>query len=1113
MPSAGELKTKISLDSAQFKQSMAGVNRQLKGLKNEQKAVTSSGTGFARGLTELRGKSDVLRRTLSLQKTQVAELRRRYEESRSATGDNTKATQNANAAYQKARAEMNRTESQLNNITEEINRQANPWQNLSRNLNETGERFQTMGRSMTTFGSSMTRKVTLPIMGLGAGALKVGLDFEEGMSQVQAVSGATGDELEQLEGQARKMGSETRFSATEAADGMSYLAMAGFDVNEIMDTMPGLLDLAAASGMDLGRAADIASNILSGFGYEAKEAGRVSDVLAKGASTANTNVEQLGGAMKYAAPVANTLGLDIEGLTASVGLMSDAGIQGEKSGRMLRQGLLRLSDPTGKASDLIEELGINVFDSEGNMKDMDKVVGELEKGLEGMDSQARAAALSTIFGTESTAGWSAMLDRGSDELADYTEELENSEGAAEEMAETMESNGKGAMREFKSALEEAGISIAENLIPAFTDIVEKGTELARKFGDLDEKTQKQIITMAGLAAAIGPVSVVLGSATTAAGGLLKVGGSLTGMLGKKGGKGLLGRFGMMGLTGGPVGLAIAGVTGLAFVAGKLKDDTEELNEVSLENANAMMEQYESTDKMIDKFDKLRQQSNLTSDEFARYVDLQSRLEDETNPKVIEAIKEEMADLEEKSGMSNGELDTMVKLNGDLTEAMPGATEKITNQGKKIAGSTEEMRKFNEEKRKMATMEMKGEFYEALENQDKLMQKKKEDQIKLNEMKTQEARVNSAINDYSDENLDFLRQQIVEEQTQIQQKLKVGDLSKSEREELERQNDVHYDILEAMRNGKGALNGQLVTMKNNSAEQEKQLTQTDQEISKLGMVYEKLQMQLLTTAGIGEEKALQAIQDDNALQAVDDKIGKLQQEKEEIKNQTPPNERNTDEYKNQIKKIEDQIGELKNARSELGILQGDAERYTDELGKDVNKNVDTKVNPGSSVINKRLSSPVRKTMRIGMEMMGAPSIMNPFAYAEGTDNHPGGAFIAGEEGWELGRMGNRWEMLNAGVYDRPKGYEVFPHDESKKIIRALDNMPGYASGTVSTGESNRIVNDLNSQTDTYYEPEPINIQLNLTNTMDGKTVGRIVEQHVTAQQQRKQSRQRRAPRFA
>src|SRR5699024_6943261 len=220
---------------------------------------------------------------------------------------------------------------------------------------------------------------------------------------------------------------------------------------------------------------------------------RVADVLDKGASTANTNVEQLGGAMKYAAPIANTLGLEIEGLTASVGFMSDAGIQGEQAGRQLRQGLLRLANPTKESAKLIDKLGINVFDADGNMKEMHDVVGELERGFKGMNPQARASALAILFGAESTAGWSTLLDRGSKDLKNYTKELQNSEGAAAEMAEVMQDNAKGAIIEFKSALEGAGIAASEHIIPAVTEITKKATELIRKFGELDEEQQKQIL--------------------------------------------------------------------------------------------------------------------------------------------------------------------------------------------------------------------------------------------------------------------------------------------------------------------------------------------------------------------------------------------------------------------------------------------------------------------------------------------------------------------------------------------------------------------------------------------------------------------------------------------
>ena len=372
------------------------------------------------------------------------------------------------------------------------------------------KKLEGMEKSFTKVGKGLMMKVTAPVVGLGTAAIKTVADFDDAMSKVQAMSGATGEEFEQLRELAKEYGATTRFSASEAAEGMTFLAMAGLEVNEIIDTMPGLLSLAAASGMDLGRAADITTNILSGFGMAAHEAGRVADVLAKGASSANTSVEQLGDAMAVVAPVASTLGLEVEGLTAAVGFMSDAGIQGQQAGRMLRQGMLRLASPTGEAEKLIKELGINVFDAEGNMKTLDKVVGELAKGLKGMSSQAQTAALATIFGAESVAGWTALLDRGAEELARYTSELQASQGAATAMAATMEDNIGGAFRTMKSAIEGLLFEIGDVLKDDVRRRAVGIANLASKFNNLDGETKRGIVALLGFAAAAGPVIWAVG---------------------------------------------------------------------------------------------------------------------------------------------------------------------------------------------------------------------------------------------------------------------------------------------------------------------------------------------------------------------------------------------------------------------------------------------------------------------------------------------------------------------------------------------------------------------------------------------------------------------------
>ena len=184
MVNVGALKTTISLDSAQFQQSMGGINRQLKGLKNEQRAVTSSGTGFARGIDELRAKSDVLSRTFEVQQAKVAELRRRYEESKKENGENAKATQQANIEYQKAVAEMNKTENALRGVTAEINKQTNPWLNLEKNLSSASDKLGKFGDTMTNFGRSYSTKVTAPIVAGGAAVFKASMDFESAFAGV-----------------------------------------------------------------------------------------------------------------------------------------------------------------------------------------------------------------------------------------------------------------------------------------------------------------------------------------------------------------------------------------------------------------------------------------------------------------------------------------------------------------------------------------------------------------------------------------------------------------------------------------------------------------------------------------------------------------------------------------------------------------------------------------------------------------------------------------------------------------------------------------------------------------------------------------------------------------
>lgn len=382
---------------------------------------------------------------------------------------------------------------------------------LEKGIKNLQGKLEGAGKKLRSIGGSLTKNLTLPLTAAAGFAVKLGMDFEQGMAQVAAVSGATAQEMEAMEAQARELGSTTKYSALQAAEGMEFLARAGFSANEVMAAMPGLLDLAAASGTELGVAADIASNILSGFGMEAGEAGRVANVLALATASSNTSVESMGEAMKYVAPVASAMGISVEDTAAAVGLLGDAGIAGGQAGTVLRKGLLSLASPAAGAADMMEELGLEVFDAEGNMKALPDVISELENGLEGMSAQQKTAALETLFGAQAVSGWSALIDAGSDSLGEFTGDLNNAEGAAAEMAAIMGDTTKGRLLELKSAIEEVALQLFEALQPAIEAAIGWLTDLAAWFNGLSDEQVSTIAMIGAVVAAVGPLIGILGT--------------------------------------------------------------------------------------------------------------------------------------------------------------------------------------------------------------------------------------------------------------------------------------------------------------------------------------------------------------------------------------------------------------------------------------------------------------------------------------------------------------------------------------------------------------------------------------------------------------------------
>ncbi|WP_251901013.1 phage tail tape measure protein [Lactococcus lactis] len=396
-----------------------------------------------------------------------------------------------------------------NNFVSTFKDAAKQVQNFQNNTNST---MSTVGQVATSTGKTLTKAVTVPIVGIGVAAAKVGGDFEAQMSRVKAISGATGSSFEELRQQAIDLGAKTAFSAKESAAGMENLASAGFDAKEIMEAMPGLLDLAAVSGGDVALASENAATALRGFNLDASQSGHVANVFARAAADTNAEVGDMGEAMKYIAPVANTMGLSLEETAAAIGIMSDAGVKGSQAGTTLRGALSRLAKPTKPMIEKMQELGVSFYDASGKMISLKDQISVLKKSFTGLTQEQKNNALVTLYGQESLSGMVALVDKGPDALSKLTTSLQNSDGAADKMARTMQDNMNSSLEQMMGAFESAAIVIQKILAPAVKQVADAVSGLVDKFVSAPEPVQKMIVIIGLIVAAIGPLLLIVGKA-------------------------------------------------------------------------------------------------------------------------------------------------------------------------------------------------------------------------------------------------------------------------------------------------------------------------------------------------------------------------------------------------------------------------------------------------------------------------------------------------------------------------------------------------------------------------------------------------------------------------
>lgn len=425
-----------------------------------------------------------------------------------------------------------------------------------------------LSSAMTSAGKTLTKSVTLPLVGIGTAAVATTAKFDSAMSNLQAISGATGTEIDSLRDKAKEMGAKTKFSASEAADAFTYMAMAGWKTGDMLDGIEGIMNLAAASGEDLASTSDIVTDALTAFGLSASDSGHFADVLAAASNNANTNVSMLGESFKYVAPVAGALGYSVEDVSVALGLMANSGIKASQAGTSLRSSLTRMLKPTKTMTSYMQQLGIMTQDgvvtamvnTDGSMKPLSETMTILRDKFKGLTKAQQAEYAAAIFGQESMAGMLAIINASDKDFDKLTESINNAGGTAQNMADTQLNNLSGQLTILKSTLESIAISIGEILMPYVRDFVSGLQSVAEWLNNASDSQKRFAVTVAAIAAAIGPILLIGGKIAGVIANFMKLGSIISGLFAEGGAFAGAGAA-IAGLAG-PIAIVIAAIVGL-----------------------------------------------------------------------------------------------------------------------------------------------------------------------------------------------------------------------------------------------------------------------------------------------------------------------------------------------------------------------------------------------------------------------------------------------------------------------------------------------------------------------------------------------------------------------
>lgn len=501
----------IGGDTTKLQTALKGVNTEIRNTQSQLKDVEK--------LLKLDpGNTELIAQKHRLLAQAVSETREKLETLKTAQQQADEALRNGTISqdqYDALQREIVETEQRLRSLEEQANQSATALQKIG----ATGEKLQTVGNKISSVGQKLL-PVTGVVTGLGTAAVKTAADFDSAMSKVAAVSGATGSDFDSLRDKAREMGAKTKFSATEAADAMNYMAMAGWKTEDMLSGIEGVMYLAAASGEDLATTSDIVTDALTAFGLTAADSGHFADVLAAASSNANTNVSMMGETFKYCAPVAGALGFSVEDTAEAIGLMGNAGIKASQAGTSMRSIMTNLTGDVKLSGAAIGDVTIATTNADGSMRSLSSILADCRVAFGGMTEAEKANNAEALVGKNAMSGFLALMNAAPEDIEKVSGAVNNCKDAAKNMADTMQDNLEGQLTILKSQLQELAISFGDLLMPAVRSIVSGLQGMVNVLNAMPDGVKRVIMIVALLAAALGPVLIIIGKTLSAIGTIM-----------------------------------------------------------------------------------------------------------------------------------------------------------------------------------------------------------------------------------------------------------------------------------------------------------------------------------------------------------------------------------------------------------------------------------------------------------------------------------------------------------------------------------------------------------------------------------------------------------------